>query len=154
MNRNLRIGIFTCIGVILIVGFSVYVNDHPYWYRPCNEVNIHVDDATGLRRKSPVKTLGLDIGYINQVTLDGERVLVKVCVTGPVKLNAETRAFIRSSGFLGDKFLELKPVDRVDGAPASAPAPAPATPAGTDTDTSTEGNVQNSSSAPSRAPPA
>jgi len=132
VNRNLRIGIFTAMGVAMIVGFSVYVNDHPFWYRPCNEVNIHVDDATGLRRKSPVKTLGLDIGYISQVDLDGERVMVKVCVTGPVKLNADTRAFIRSSGFLGDKFLELKPVERLDGAaispindapPAVEPAP-------------------------------
>lgn len=114
MNRTLRIGIFTALGIALIVGFSVYVNDHPYWYRPCNEVKIHVDDATGLRRKSPVKTLGLEIGYINSVGLDGDRVLVKVCVTGPVKLNADTRAFIRSAGFLGDKFLELKPVDLVD----------------------------------------
>ena len=65
MNRILRIGIFTAVGVFAIVAFSIYVNDHPYWYRSCNEVKIHVDDATGLRRKSPVKTLGLEIGYIN-----------------------------------------------------------------------------------------
>lgn len=121
MNRILRIGIFTAVGVFAIVAFSIYVNDHPYWYRSCNEVKIHVDDATGLRRKSPVKTLGLEIGYINAVDLDGEKVMVKVCVTGPVKLNAETRAYIRSSGFLGDKFLELKPVDKIGGRPSSSP---------------------------------
>lgn len=115
MNKTLRIGIFTAVGVFLIVAFSVYVNDKPYWYRGCNEVNIHVDDATGLRRKSPVKTLGLDIGYINKVSLDGERVLITVCVTGPVKLSSETRAYVRTSGFLGDKFLELKPMERADG---------------------------------------
>ncbi len=131
ISRNLRIGIFTAACVAMIIGFSVFVNDQPYWYRPCNEVKIHVDDATGLRRKSPVKTLGLEIGYINEVDLDGDRVLVKVCVTGPVKLNSDTRAFIRSAGFLGDKFLELKPVDRIDGASSgdstSSPVP-PGTP--------------------------
>ena len=111
MNRNLRIGIFSAIGVALIIGFSIYVNDTPYWYRPCNKVKIHVDDATGLRRKSPVRTLGLEIGFINNVTLDGEKVLITVCVTGPVKLNPDTKAYIRSQGFLGDKFLELRPVD-------------------------------------------
>jgi phospholipid/cholesterol/gamma-HCH transport system substrate-binding protein len=149
VTRTLKIGIFTTIGIAMIVGFSVYVNDHPYWYRACNEVNIHVDDATGLRRKSPVKTLGLDIGYINSVQLDGERVMVKVCVTGPVKLNADTRAFIRSSGFLGDKFLELKPVDRLDGAsatPASSTPPAPAP----EDDTTPSDELKNSSHAPLR----
>ncbi len=136
MNRVLRIGIFTAVGVLAIVAFSIYVNDHPYWYRACNEVKIHVDDATGLRRKSPVKTLGLEIGYINAVDLDGDRVLVKVCVTGPVSLNSETRAYIRSSGFLGDKFLELKPMDKLGklpvSSPPSAPIPAPAEPAPTE----------------------
>ncbi len=113
MNRNIRIGIFTAIGVALIIGFSVFVNDHPYWYSPCNLVKIHVDDATGLRRKSPVKTLGLEIGYIHDVNLDGAEVMITVCVTGPVTLVPETRAYIRSAGFLGDKFLELKPVDMI-----------------------------------------
>ena len=128
MNRLLRIGIFTAVGLFGIVAFSIYVNDHPYWYRACNEVKIHVDDATGLRRKSPVKTLGLEIGYINSVDLDGDRVMVKVCVTGPVRLNAETRAYIRSSGFLGDKFLELKPVDKVGAAPSKPSSSAPDSP--------------------------
>lgn len=145
MNRILRIGIFTAVGIFAIIAFSIYVNDHPYWYRSCNEVKINVDDATGLRRKSPVKTLGLEIGYINAVDLDGDKVMVKVCVTGPVKLNAETRAYIRSSGFLGDKFLELKPVDRVGGTPSTAPAaaPIPATP-----DASPEEPPKDSSATP------
>lgn len=125
MNRLLRIGIFTAVGIFGIVAFSIYVNDHPYWYRQCNEVPIHVDDATGLRRKSPVKTLGLEIGYISSVDLDGDRVMVKVCVTGPVRLNSETRAYIRSSGFLGDKFLELKPVDKIGGKPSTATSEPP-----------------------------
>ena len=151
MNRIFRIGAFTALGVGMIIGFSVYVNDHPYWYRPCDAVNIHVDDATGLRRKSPVKTLGLDIGYISEVKLDEEKVLVKVCVTGPVKLTPETRAYIRSAGFLGDKFLELKPVERVGAAGNSESSVPPATeekPAG-----SAEDKVQNSSGAPVRVVP-
>ena len=120
MNRILRIGIFTAVGIFGIVAFSIYVNDHPYWYRKCESVRIHVDDATGLRRKSPVKTLGLEIGYIDSVDLDGDRVMILVCVTGPVRLNSETRAYVRSSGFLGDKFLELKPVDKVGGKPSTS----------------------------------
>lgn len=151
MNRNLRIGIFTAMGVVFIVGFSVYVNDHPFWYRPCNEVKIHVDDATGLRRKSPVKTLGLDVGYINEVNLDGDRVMVTVCVTGRVKLNPETRAYIRSSGFLGDKFLELKPVDRLDGQPPSKDSSG-VTPPGPAGDTSDSERMPQSGNAPIYVP--
>jgi phospholipid/cholesterol/gamma-HCH transport system substrate-binding protein len=114
VNRTLRVGIFTAIGIFFIVAMSIYVNDRPYWYRVCNRVPIHVDDATGLRRKSPVRSLGLEIGYIDKVTLDGDKVLIAVCVTAPVKLVSQTRAYIKSAGFLGDKFLELKPVAVTD----------------------------------------
>ncbi len=100
----------------MIVGFSIFVNDQPYWNRSCHHVNIHVDDATGLRRKSPVKTLGLEIGYIHAVNLDGDKVIIDVCVTAPVKITGETHAYIKSLGFLGDRFLELKPVDMIESA--------------------------------------
>jgi phospholipid/cholesterol/gamma-HCH transport system substrate-binding protein len=128
MNRILRIGIFTAVGIFAIIAFSVYVNDHPYWYRACNEVKIYVDDATGLRRKSPVKTLGLEIGFINAVDLEGDKVLIKVCVTGPVKLTPDTRAKVRSSGFLGDMFLELRPMAKIGGVPPSSGTPVPSEP--------------------------
>ncbi len=111
MDRKIRLGIFTLLGLAFIVGMSIFVNDKPFWYRACNNVVITVDDATGLRRKSAVKTLGLDIGYINAVSLDGEKVLLDVCITSPVKLRPDTKAYLRSSGFLGDRFLELKPLD-------------------------------------------
>lgn len=112
MNHQLvRLGVFTLVGILIIVGFSFYVNDQPFWYRACNNIDITVDDATGLRRKSPVKTLGLDIGYIRSVDLDGTSVVVSVCITAPVTLRNDTKAYVRSIGFLGDRFLELKPVD-------------------------------------------
>lgn len=113
MNKTVRIGLFTAIGIAVIVGFSFYVNDKPDWHGHCTQVKIYTDDATGLRRKSPVKTLGLDIGFIQKVELDGEQVLITVCVTAPVTILAETKPYIRSQGFLGDKFLELKPVEMV-----------------------------------------
>ena len=119
MNHQLvRLGVFALTGIVIIVGFSFYVNDQPFWYRACNNIDISVDDATGLRRKSPVKTLGLDIGYIRSVDLDGTSVV-------------DTKAYVRSIGFLGDRFLELKPVEvqASDGSPApdvkKVPAGAP-----------------------------
>lgn len=112
MNQQLvRLGVFATLGILIIVGFSFYVNDQPFWYRSCSAVDITVDDATGLRRKSPVKTLGLDIGYIKSVDLDGDSVVISVCITATVRLRSDTKAYVRSVGVLGDRFLELKPVD-------------------------------------------
>jgi phospholipid/cholesterol/gamma-HCH transport system substrate-binding protein len=126
---TIRVGLFAFFGLALIGAFTVFVNDRPYWWRKCEPVFINVEDATGLKTKSPIRSLGLQIGYMHSVELAETRVRIGVCITAPVTILPETRAYIRGEGFLGDKFVELKPVRyegnvRV-GPRDAAPPPAP-----------------------------
>ena len=105
-----KVGSFTVLGILLIGVLTVFVNDRPYWWRGCNQVFINVEDATGLKTKSPVKSLGLQVGYLRSVQLADNRVKLGICVTAPIEMTPDTRAYIRGEGFLGDKFVELKPV--------------------------------------------
>jgi phospholipid/cholesterol/gamma-HCH transport system substrate-binding protein len=107
---TVRVGLFAFFGLALIGAFTVFVNDRPYWWRKCEPVFINVEDATGLKTKSPIRSLGLQIGYMHSVELTETRVRIGVCITAPVSILPETRAYIRGEGFLGDKFVELKPV--------------------------------------------
>ena len=118
---RLKVGLFTLAGLALVILFSVVVNNRPYWWRPCQLVNINVEDATGLKSKSPVRSLGIDIGYLQSVGLRETHVNLGICITAPVEVLTETRAYIRGEGFLGDKFVELKPVKYVGPIPAQAP---------------------------------
>lgn len=113
-----KVGIFTVLGLVLIGAVTVFVNDRPFWWRPCQLVHINVEDATGLKSKSPIKSLGIEIGYLNSVELSETYVTLGICITAPVEVLPTTRAFIRSEGFLGDKFVELKPV-KYTGSPQS-----------------------------------
>lgn len=105
-----KVGLFTLIGLITIAMTTVIVNDRPYWWRSCQLVNISVEDATGLKSKSPVRSLGIDIGFLKSVALTETHVTLGICITAPVEVLPTTRAYIRGEGFLGDKFVELKPV--------------------------------------------
>lgn len=119
ISTRFRVGLFTLITLAIIGVFTIFVNDKPFWWRECNQVHINVADATGLRMKSPVRSLGLQIGYLTSVTLQGESVRLGICITAPVEITPQTRAYIKGEGFLGDKFVELKPVRYVgeEGAP-------------------------------------
>ncbi len=110
---KIKIGLFTILGLLLVGGVTVYVNDKPYWWRPCQLVHINIADATGLKAKSPVKSLGLEIGYLKSIKLSETSVDLGICITAPVDVLPSTRAYIRSEGFMGDKFVELKPVKYV-----------------------------------------
>jgi phospholipid/cholesterol/gamma-HCH transport system substrate-binding protein len=107
---TVRVGLFTLFGLALVGAFTVFVNDKPYWWRKCEPVYISVEDATGLKTKSPIRSLGLQVGYLHSVELTETRVKIGVCITAPIEILPETRAYIRGEGFLGDKFVELKPV--------------------------------------------
>lgn len=110
---RLKVGIFSAVGLVLIGATTVYVNDKPYWWRPCQLVKISVPDATGLKTKSQVRSLGLEIGYLQSVELSETHVTLGICITAPVELLPQTKAFIQGEGFLGDKYVELKPVKYV-----------------------------------------
>lgn len=109
-NTRYKVGIFVALALALVSGLSIVVNDRPFWWRPCQEVVIRIEDATGLKSKSAVRSLGIDIGFLRQVELVDRQVQLRICVTAPVEILPETRAYIRGEGFLGDKFVDLKPV--------------------------------------------
>ncbi len=109
-ETRFKVGIFTVLGILAIGIITVYVNDKPQWWRPCQYVKINVEDASGLKSKSAIKSLGIEIGYLSTVELTESHVILGICITAPVEVLPTTRAYIRSEGFLGDKYVELKPV--------------------------------------------
>ncbi|MFZ9594571.1 MAG: MlaD family protein [Bdellovibrionia bacterium] len=105
-----KVGIFTAIGFFLIFFITIVVNNRPYWWKSCQLVKINVEDATGIKTKSPIRSLGIEIGYLSTVELTESHVTLGICLTAPVEVLPDTRAYIRGEGFLGDKFVELKPI--------------------------------------------
>lgn len=124
ISTRLKVGLFTVLGLLLIGAMTVYVNHKPQWWRPCQLVHISVDDGTGLKSKSPIRSLGIEIGYLKTIDLKETHVDLGICVTAPVEVLPSTRAYMRGEGFLGDKFVELKPVKYIGpGADNSGNAP-------------------------------
>ncbi len=109
-TTKFKVGLFALTGLILVTGLTIFVSNRPYWWKTCQLVTISVDDATGLKGKSPVRSLGIDIGYLKTIKLEETRVTLGICLTAPVQVLPGTRAYLRGEGFLGDKFVELKPM--------------------------------------------
>ncbi len=105
-----KVGLFTLSGLLLTFLILSRVNDNPYWWRRCQMVQINIADATGLKTKSPIRSLGIEIGYLQTILLTETHVKLGICLTEPVEVLKNTRAYLKSDGFLGDKFVELKPV--------------------------------------------
>lgn len=109
-KTKFKVGLFSLAGLITFAAFTFYVNERPKWWRSCQSVRINVEDATGLKNKSPIRSLGIEIGYLQSIGLSETHVTLGICITAPIEVLPSTRAYIRAEGFLGDKFVELKPV--------------------------------------------
>ncbi|MCM0605846.1 MAG: MCE family protein [Xanthomonadaceae bacterium] len=105
-----RVGIFSLLAIGIVIGITVFVNSKPYWWKHCSPIEITVEDATGIKSNAAVKTLGIHIGYLKNIDLKNDGVILGICITARVEMLPETKAYIRGEGFLGDKFIELKPV--------------------------------------------
>lgn len=75
-----------------------------------NTYQIFLPDVDGLINGSPVKLMGIQIGYVNQIDIVGEDVYVKFIITNSdVKIPRGSIATVEFSGLGGSKSLELYP---------------------------------------------
>ena len=82
-----------------------------------NTYQIFLPDVDGLISGSPVKLMGIQVGYVNQIDIVGEDVYVKFIITDPkVKVPYGSVATVEFSGLGGSKSLEIYP-------PKEKPAP-------------------------------
>lgn len=84
-----------------------------------NTYQIFLPDVDGLINGSPVKIMGIQIGYVNQIDIVGEDVYVKFIVTQKgVKLPHGSIATVEFSGLGGSKSLEIYPPEKGEKIPS------------------------------------
>lgn len=75
-----------------------------------NTYQIFLPDVDGLIKGSPVKMMGINIGYVSQIDIVGEDVYVKFIITKPhVAIPEASTATVEFSGLGGSKSLEIYP---------------------------------------------
>lgn len=77
-----------------------------------NTYQIFIPDVDGLISGSPVRLMGIQIGYVTQIDIVGDDVYVKFLVTDSgVKIPYGSSATVEFSGLGGSKSLEIYPPD-------------------------------------------
>ena len=94
---------------MIIAGIKVYRYNH---YKEFKTYQIFMPDVDGLIIGSPVKFMGVQIGYINKIDIVSNEVYVKFIITEKdVSIPKGARATVEFSGLGGSKSLEIYPPD-------------------------------------------
>lgn len=101
--------LFVWILILFLVSGSIMFFRYTY-KRNFNTYQIFLPDVDGLINGSPVKILGIQVGYVNQIDIVGDDVYVKFIINdSKIKLPPGIKATVEFSGLGGSKSLELYP---------------------------------------------
>lgn len=80
-----------------------------------NTYQIFLHDVDGLINGSPVKFMGIQVGYVNQIDIVGEDIYVRFIITKPdIRIPHGSAATVEFSGLGGSKSLEIYPPKKKD----------------------------------------
>lgn len=111
MKRRLLWIIELFIWLLLLLSISSGIMFAKYNYKKnFDTYQIFLPDVDGLIVGSPVKFMGIQIGYVNQLNITGEDIYVNFIITDTnVKVPYGATATVEFSGLGGSKSLELYP---------------------------------------------
>src|SRR3989338_1164411 len=106
--NEIKIGVFVISGLVLLIFGWAYLRE--FAIHAQNEFTVVFNDVAGLTKGSFVRINGLRVGRVDNLTLDTKKnkVLVGARIQIPdIEIPSDSRIFIRTSGYVGDKYLDI-----------------------------------------------
>ncbi len=105
------VGIFVVIGLLCIGYMTIKLGEVSLFGDNSYLLNARFTSVSGLKVGSPVEMLGLEVGKVERLTIDQERgmALAEMKIKKGVKVYADAIASIKTSGLIGDKYVQIDP---------------------------------------------
>ncbi len=131
---ELKVGLMVLGIASLIVYMSLQVTEDPSFIGKTNRAWFVAPDANGLVKNSAVKTAGIAVGVIRDITLYDGMARIDLTLKSNIKLTTSAAVAIKSQGILGDNYIDVYP-----GSPSDPPLP----PNGQILNVKSQGNLDN-----------
>jgi len=78
-------------------------------------VTLYVGDALGLVKDSAVMIAGVEVGYVLDLGVAHDKARIRIALRPDEKIPKRVRGIVRARSMLGEKFLELVPMEKQAG---------------------------------------
>jgi phospholipid/cholesterol/gamma-HCH transport system substrate-binding protein len=106
-DNRVRVGVLAIAVVLLVVAVGQSFSSLPMLFATANYY-AQFTDSGGLSKGDKVRILGMDVGTVQDLKIDGDNVVMKF-TTGTRTIGSESRLAIRTDTLLGKKVLEIEP---------------------------------------------
>ncbi|MFI3270861.1 MAG: outer membrane lipid asymmetry maintenance protein MlaD [Pseudomonadota bacterium] len=110
-SRETIVGIFVLIGILCVsyltikLGRMEVLNDNGY------TIEARFASVSGLRSGAEIQIAGVSVGRVSNISLEPESqmALVTMVINKEVQLSDDVIASVKTSGLIGDKYIQLSP---------------------------------------------
>jgi phospholipid/cholesterol/gamma-HCH transport system substrate-binding protein len=124
-----KVGLWVLSGIVLLMCLLVLFSKG-FSFTPTYTLQLKAASSGILKRRAPVAIAGVPIGWISDIRLapDSKSVTMVLKIQSAQEIRSDARFVIEASGFLGDQFITVIPVDNSgtklkDGDTVTAEAP-------------------------------
>jgi len=109
MKTEAKVGLFITLSLFFLFGLLSQLSSFDNLFKKGYPISAKINDGSGLKDKAKVKLKGVDIGYVEKVTLLDNDVVTKLIIDEGIKIPSDSVIIISQDSLLGGKFLDIKP---------------------------------------------
>ena len=107
MSVEAKVGAFVSSALLLMFMLSTQVNDLGNFNDKGIKVHAYIQDASGLEKKSKVKMNGVEIGYIEDISLDAQTVKLRFFIQEGIQIPVDSSIMVTQDNVLGGKLINI-----------------------------------------------
>lgn len=104
-----KVGAAVLLGLITLAYMTIKVGGFSFFQEKGYHLSVTFNTASGLDKKAPVQISGVEVGRVEGIKLADEGAKITLRIHPDVKIKKGGYASVRSSGLLGDRFVEIVP---------------------------------------------
>jgi phospholipid/cholesterol/gamma-HCH transport system substrate-binding protein len=103
------VGIFVVIGILLLAFMTLKIEKFQIGKETGYRLRTYFDSAGGLSPNAQVRVSGVRVGNVEKVALENGKAKITFRVPNDVVLYQDAKAYLKSEGFLGERYVEITP---------------------------------------------
>lgn len=111
--RQTAVGVFVLLGLVCVAYLTIKLGRMELFETKGFELTARFNSVSGLRVGADVEMAGVPVGRVAAITLDDDparrQALVRLVLDRDLKLSTDTIASVKTSGLIGDKYINLQP---------------------------------------------
>jgi ABC-type transporter Mla subunit MlaD len=108
-----KVGLFVFVGLALLAVLLIQFSKGTSLFHGTYELQLHASNVGGLQERAKVLLAGVQVGSVSDIKLadDTKSVTILLKIYNNFKIYGDARFVIEQSGFLGDQYVAIVPMD-------------------------------------------